>query len=322
MLKGIVTLTILTNIIFVLSVSKEKCSLITCNESANGNTGTCLEVTNNSLTGANNWLFNKCASGYYCKDAQGYPDKIATYKCEAVPDNSDYIEFAKFCRDQHPGEPCNFNEHCESKVCKNHVCVGAKLDEACSKNVDCGIGMYCSGSRCTSLKTIGSSCNNDFECANDLGCIDGKCVEYFTQAVGTEVDNPQLCNFNIARTGTNGKYICDALILEKEECGEGQDKCTYRWFKGNTLYETDCQCDPTRRTQNRMCPHLIEANRPYLYTEKHSERRFNATCDSVGRQFKTNCTGLTIFGEEGWAEISSSFIFSNVMALILFFILV
>ena len=319
MKKAISFLLVLTNIIFVYNVTKDKCDLIQCNETASSNKGTCLDVTSNQNTGAKTWSFNKCAPGYHCPGARKYPDIVKSYSCEQVPEDSDYIELAKFCMDQLPGEPCNFDEHCRSRICKKHVCVGVEVGLACTKHADCDVGLFCSNSKCTLLKGLGESCSENFECKNDAGCMDGKCVEYFTQAVDTEVKYASQCNFNIARTNSNGKLVCDALIHEKTECGEGQDKCHYRWFIGGEAYITECQCDPTRKSQDRKCPSLLEANRPFVYTEKHTEMRFNATCDNIGRQFKTNCTGIAIFGEEAWEEIGSNYIFSNILALILIF---
>lgn len=317
MRKAISFLLILSNILFVYNISKEKCDIIKCNEIASLNKGTCLDVTSNPTTGAKTWAFNKCAPGYRCAGAVGYPDTIKTYSCEEVPSDEDYIDMAKFCLNQLPGEPCNFKEQCLSKNCKKHICVGVEEGLACSKHADCAVGLYCNNSVCTLLKGLGESCTENFQCKNDAGCIDGKCVEYFTQAVGTEVKYAIQCNFNTARL-ENGKLICDSLVLDtKNSDCKDKDICTYNWFITNEVYTTDCKCDPSKKTQNTYCPSLLEASRPFVYTEKHTEMRFNATCDSIGRQFKTNCTGIAIYGEEAWSEISSKYIFSNIFALIL-----
>jgi hypothetical protein len=322
MRKAISFLLILTNILYIHNISKEKCDLIQCNENdkETTNKGVCLNVSVSSLTGAKTWLFNKCANGYYCPGATGYPDLEKSYSCEMLPDDSDFADMAKFCKNQLPGEPCNFNEHCLSGICNKHRCVGVEVGLKCTKNADCAIGLYCNSSVCTLLKGLGESCTDNYQCKNDAGCLNGKCEEYFTQAIGTEVKDAKLCNFNIARTTPDKRLICDGLQLIKSECGEGQDACSYRWYISGETYTTECMCDPTKRTQNRKCPSLLEASRPFVYTERHTELRFTPTCDSVNRQLKTNCTGITIYGEEAWKEISSNYIFANIFALIIILI--
>jgi hypothetical protein len=312
----------------VNAVSRDKCPLITCSE-PESNTGTCFKSTLNEF-GILNKSFTKCSEGRYCIGAAEYhkpkePEDIKAEEitCSTIPDNDDYIDMAKFCKGQLPGSPCNFPEHCKNNLCEKNVCVAALEGGNCLSNVNCSVGLYCNKLKCEKLRTIGESCENDFACMNDQFCLNSVCKQMYTQAVGTVVKDARDCNFGKTTTNDNEELVCDALVLEKEQCGEGEDKCTYRWFIAGIEEERECMCDPTMKTQDRKCPSLIEEGRPYIYTELHTDNRYNGVCDQVGKAYKKNaCVGLTIYGEDGWAEIGSGYLIKSVWSVLLLMLLI
>ncbi len=79
----------------------------------------------------------------------------------------------------YPGEACSSNDQCSTFNCYNGVCKGAELDESCTDNQDCDVGLACQKDmRCALVQNEGQLCNEDLACASYLHCVNQTCIRY------------------------------------------------------------------------------------------------------------------------------------------------
>ena len=119
----------------------------------------------------------------------------------------------------YPGQPCVGDNSCFTGVCTGGKCPGANVNETCSANSQCLLGLYCAQGtdrKCQPQREALGVCVNDEECVNSHGCQNGVCTPYFSLKDGvTVVGNPKwsLCasgqvdTANVCRTRTNAVAV-------------------------------------------------------------------------------------------------------------------
>lgn len=152
------------------------------------NTSVCTQPQNSSF------YVQSCLSGLNCNPASG--------QCESTETNPEL---------GYPGDYCTSNSRCSSQSCVSGICQGGKLDSKCSDHHDCNPGLRCAANGvCTNLIQIGSAgCNNDYDCVNNAGCnmtgSTGKCLEYFSQPIGSTVADCNSGSSNLCKTAQCSK---------------------------------------------------------------------------------------------------------------------
>lgn len=128
----------------------------------------------------------RCAEGLYCKPFDGVcSDLLPTFgeSCEAsLKCAYDLLCVKGVCTTGGPAEPCEFDSDCSDGLycantgfgfsCQWRLSEGA----ACSLPRHCETGLFCNSlNACEKLRTVGTACQFDSECASDE-CYQGKCA--------------------------------------------------------------------------------------------------------------------------------------------------
>ena len=140
------------------------CPTYTCSETISPN---CMEGDQVAMK------VNPCAAGEICPFIF-----TGNSTCESVPELEVY-----------PGDYCAFNAYCTSGVCESGLCVNL-MDPNCTNVYDCSPGLYCNMSalHCEPQRGLGESCTYEYDCMNDMTCIQGVCVEYLSLGLNEQVD--------------------------------------------------------------------------------------------------------------------------------------
>ena len=144
-----------------------------------------------------------CEYGYICnfdekklKNNWSY-NSTCEYKFGA---NNNYQNYLKF-----PGEKCTSDNICmrgnynDIGECKDGICTGHFEEEICKSNSDCNLGLFCNETIgiCKKLKNKGEYCTNQYECKNNLGCMNNTCVEYYSLQAGSYVEKKGIKDFKV-----------------------------------------------------------------------------------------------------------------------------
>jgi hypothetical protein len=75
---------------------------------------------------------------------------------------------------------------CYKSTCVKGICVGASHGGSCTSTFNCDPGLMCDVMQgvCVSLGGSGSPCASMWECENEHGCANGKCVEFVSLNLG------------------------------------------------------------------------------------------------------------------------------------------
>jgi hypothetical protein len=161
-----------------------------------------------------------------------------------------------------PGESCSSDFDCyvsktnDTKIgnCTNKICGGYSLNQNCSNNADCLIGLYCNPntSKCANLKNVNEICLNTKECQNSLVCLSGICknalyslkVGEYVNSNDTDLETKrQYCVFG--RISKSGKcdYLNNTDVADRESnlvnCTPGSN-CNYTTSEGNVTMPCEC----------------------------------------------------------------------------------
>lgn len=138
------------------------------------------------------------------------------------------------------------------------------MNEACSVNLECDPGLRCAEGICSLLLPMGTlGCNTDFDCVSNCGCIPDdagsaakKCVAYFTQKDGMEVDDCRN-NDGVSLMCQSGFCTESEIDAPRGTCGPPPANinhpglsCTEDSFcdatDGTTRYNGTCSCGYNR----------------------------------------------------------------------------
>jgi len=206
-----------------------------------------------------------CSSGNYCP-LQGIFENNETTSINCT---------SKQNTERFPGEKCDAKNTCiSSSNCNSNVCSGKAEKETCISHLECKVGLYCSfttnttnGSNgtnvtltadnttgvCVSQVNSNENCTHDYMCKNNQGCLNGKCVDYFSLNLGQTVGNTSslpelLCKSNLVVNNTcyglayYSSMEPDTNNMVKCKFNESNPlPCVYRDIFNNTIKEA-CQC--------------------------------------------------------------------------------
>ena len=126
-----------------------------------------------------------CEFGYKCNFIEKKLINNWSYNttCEYKFGKNHYQNYLKF-----PGESCTTDNICmrgnynDIGECKNGYCSGHLENDICKSNSDCNLGLFCNETIeiCQKLKDVGEYCTNQYECKNNLGCMNNTCFEYYS----------------------------------------------------------------------------------------------------------------------------------------------
>ena len=169
------------------------------------------------------------------------------------PIDKTYCENIKLIQKKYPGLQCNNNTECFSNKCINNICEGIKEGNKCNLTSDCEYGNVCRKENNDSNYKICTNpikendkenkCYDDSECDLDYGCLNNKCIKYFSLNEGESIGislSPELSLCQSGFSDENG--VCKTLTLqnELEECN---DICEYIDTNGNIIKKKDnCLC--------------------------------------------------------------------------------
>lgn len=175
-----------------------------------------------------------CADGTYCSyTASDYiVSDAATVSCT---DESSALAY--------PGEKCSADTDCMSvtvagtatQKCTDNVCVGVAIDATCTADKDCVLGAYCktgtSGAKtcAAQISDTTTACSNSYQCANNMFCLNEKCVAAFSQTVGTDVSSVESAFRNyVCANNYTFENICSELRYASDvEATDGVVACSY-----------------------------------------------------------------------------------------------
>ena len=183
-----------------------------------------------------------------------------------------------------PGEECDATNKCIEQgafksSCDNGRCTGQELEEECFSTTECVAGLYCdiTTNRCKPQVGLEGNCTDIFECANHLGCYEGKCVELGKlneggdlsfEKIGEFSNNPKkslFCHlgqvsFEDGNTCAVHKY---ADKTDESRNSDGFVKCNLgekcHYTDGQTKYIKDCECGYNSDGQG-YCPISMETS--------------------------------------------------------------
>jgi len=119
-------------------------------------------------------------------------------------------------KDLYPGELCTNNDECYSMSCTDGQCKGLKLNDKCTRLIECEPGLRCDkekaedlGNKCLMAKKIGEECNSSLDCAVPLRCVKRKCVEPGSQPIGTVLGT--------SNDGISKKLACQSYYAEQND---------------------------------------------------------------------------------------------------------
>lgn len=141
-----------------------------------------------------------------------------------------------------PGEDCEKNSDCfadfgKNGTCTDKKCAGVEVGKSCNKTVECLVGNFCSSNgTCTAQLSVGGKCSSIYECANNLACYKGSCVEFGSVKSGEELTNNTIGDFFdderkflLCEFGQNNETACTQKLyhadVEKNANSDGYIKC-------------------------------------------------------------------------------------------------
>jgi hypothetical protein len=197
---------------------------------------------------------NNCPEGKICPYVS---DGTKDLQCNTRP-----IQYFRF-----DGQVCTNNTHCASNDCSSGKCLGKPESSPCNQNSECRVGFFCgtkdlsSGVRnCLPQREFNATCESDEDCLNNMGCVNNKCVEYFSQPVGTYIKE---AGWRVCQTGKvyDGYCISMKLVSQTDECKGEQAFCKYNaeGLPDKKSIDLRCQCSYAYSDKN-FCD--IDSSRP------------------------------------------------------------
>jgi hypothetical protein len=224
---------------------------------------------------------DECPSDYYC--VLQNPD--ATHNCVK---NSDSLPYAW------PGEPCE-SAQCAYGYCNDKKkCIGIELNGNCSVSDECNPDMHCKDNQCQELMSIGDKgCTSDYDCEYEAGCMEGKCVRYYSIDESEEV----YCVNNrsvFCRSGSCFEKYCLGELVndngEGAECSSNEGCVNTKYSLNNypVKFHTECQCGRNGKKYCDLFPsdETVLKYKEYLFDWLDSGHVYS--CNTV-RRFAPYC---------------------------------
>lgn len=263
-------------------------------ETLNMNRATCTFYQNFT------YYLQVCDFGYYCDLTSGTLNSTCEWPTQPI--NPPVVNWV--------GEYCNYMTFCKHGNCYEGLCRGIAVDELCSSNADCDIGLFCKAGTCMEQIEEGEQgCVYDTDCVNSAGCNSGVCTAYFSIDEGEMVSN---CTGNINLLCESSyciqslsSFVCLPSLTSQGElpvsCTGNQD-CMSAPTKYGSI-ATNCTCGKNP-LGTAYCPLFLgdSPGQDYLKVLKswtrsdlilscNTERRFDYTC----MQGHMDLRDLTVF---------------------------
>ena len=246
------------------------------------------------------YLQNICDKGHYCNYKKEFPylDYIYNSTCLETPTSKSWtIKYA--------GEKCTTKNQCVKSAkfndvgyCIDGICSGHIEGENCTMNSDCHKGHFCNGLYCEKQRGEGKFCLDSFECLNYLGCLNNTCVQYYSMANGTYLNDSnsevELCQMGMMNYATHQcaqlDYTNEMHIKKNKDgfvpCQVGE-KCYYTtgyYSKGSlVIIEKECVCGFNKGGE-AYCPlpHTVNVDDWKKYFKLKNKQKDNS-CHTVRR---------------------------------------
>ena len=241
----------------------------------------CVKVDDDNL----NAKMEACPEGKRCNIKTDIPDEDA--KCEAYTP-------PKYKR--YPGMICKENEDCLNNNCVNNECKETRENEICQSVDECEYGKTCRRPNetstvkvCTSGVQLGGKCEEDTDCILTAGCLNNKCVEYFSLEDGENVGKGRIPSFlSLCKSGyATEEGVCATLKLVggiSKYSTPCNNQCEYKTGNGDTVTsESSCRCGYSREG-TKFCQLGSGETNYTRYIQKLKEYHFvNGTCHLAER---------------------------------------
>jgi len=191
------------------------------------------------------------------------------------------------------GEKCDTNNLCiDPQTCTSGVCTGAILKEACKTTMDCKVGLFCNATNitvasdgtCASQVKANSICTNDFMCPQTQGCLNGLCVDYYSQKLGV--------NTTSATSNYTAQFFCTSMqATSNGSCyGIGYDTTkTNMTANGDGLVKCD-----------------LGANSTCFYTDNMKNSITEKCQCSYDKNGASYCRKQYVEGDSNWNKLASA----------------
>jgi len=121
------------------------------------------------------------------------------------------------------------------------------------------MGSYCAqgadNSTCATQRLVGTTCTNDEQCQNSLGCNNSTCTIYFSLADGVAVTNPTDNKWSVCASGeVDTNNLCRTRVNTVAADVPCTTDCLYKNTLDNTTaFEPEsCKC-ALNASGNRYC---------------------------------------------------------------------
>jgi hypothetical protein len=217
-------------------------------------------------------LSQKCKNDEYCKGLENvYLEDSVTGTC-VEKDPHPYVMGVRL-----PGEDCDENHKCIDEAdfkstCVNKKCTGKSINRSCVKTTECLAGLFCNNGLCEPQVKKGGACKEIYDCENNLGCYNKKCIEFGTLKENANISIELIGDFQL---DPRKRLFCEYGKISDEEdssfcaiqkyagetkrnaardgfvkCNWGE-KCSYTI--GKATVEQDCECGFNEEGQG-YCP--------------------------------------------------------------------
>lgn len=269
-----------------LILIKNKCIKYSCDQSKINVNEECSKIVDNGEM----YILSKCGNYQYC------PFLIDNPKCRRFNK-----KFKKYINGN-----CSNNDECfEGLKCEEDICVNSIDTDLCTDHSNCKIGEFCN--KVKPEDSIGKCerqsdtiCKNDFECFNDHGCLNGKCIEYFSLDDNSEVGilKEDQGIYSFCKSGYVLDNHCRKLKLNTDkECKKGEichkdctsnSNCSYQYEFESRMYNKDIPeyCDCGYNSQgNKYCKILYDENLIKTYKDTILQLLSNKNCHTLERKY-------------------------------------
>lgn len=256
---------------------------------------------------------NSTCRSYTCVDLPGTECMHFTYQgvlldtcgeqsyCPMITEGISHCKLKSYSVPQKwPGEFCTNGASCLHGQCENRRCMGNNGAEPCTNHEDCHVGLHCSRGLCIAQIEAGRfGCRSDYDCKNNVGCLEGRCISYFSLKEGDRIEHCEdgvsfLCESTICY-----KHFCLARLKNDNPiptpCNSSKD-CISTYYSSNLWslpFYKECVCNYSGQGYCQLFP----GDQPFI---KYMERLTHWT---EGRRIH-QCHTLRRFSEDCMKEIS------------------
>ena len=148
---------------------------------------------------------------------------------------------------KYPGEYAANETECFGGIYdkEKKICLGKKLNDTCSGDIDCGPKLFCSSQICVPALKEGEACGAAAKCDAHLVCNKGNCTKVGSLKEDIEASAPAACKSFYIMNGRchEGPKLLTSNGKKAEEPIECPGDCTYTL--NGTNHSSSCICGKT-----------------------------------------------------------------------------